>query len=101
MDEKLGNDLLLFNNNGRGQICCQGWVVSANLRISAPTFLSLLSILSYPLSRWYILWIEVSPFALSAAMTRDAEARRSVAIRGAPLSPSIPLTVAVPPSTLM
>src|SRR5438045_2419910 len=43
----------------------------------------------------------VSPSAASAAMTSETEARRSVAITGAPLSLSTPSMVAVSPSSRM
>ncbi|MNF96345.1 hypothetical protein D3C84_791320 [compost metagenome] len=45
--------------------------------------------------------IRVSPSAISAEITRLAEARRSVAMTGAPLSVWVPVTIAVLPSTWM
>ena len=43
----------------------------------------------------------VSPFAASAAITSDTDARKSVAITGAPDSPETPRTIADAPWTLM
>src|ERR1700722_19532283 len=54
------------------------------LRMRAPAPASFDSIFSYPRSMWYTRSITVSPSAASAASTRDALARRSLAITCAP-----------------